>query len=76
MEGGNGVREANGITQFANGEPKRREAFLTKWRSRKPYRVADEVRNRISRKFRKVGSSGNYVPNGFEQDSPFTDLTD
>ena len=23
MEGGNGVREANGITQFANGEPKR-----------------------------------------------------
>ena len=24
MEGGNGVREANGITQFANGEPKRR----------------------------------------------------
>ena len=22
MEGGNGVREANGITQFAEGEPK------------------------------------------------------
>ena len=25
MEGGNGVREANGITQFANGEPKRKK---------------------------------------------------
>ena len=24
MEGGNEVSEANGITQFANGEPKRR----------------------------------------------------
>ena len=24
MKGGNGVREANGITQFAEGEPKRR----------------------------------------------------
>ena len=23
MKGGNGVREANGITQFAEGEPKR-----------------------------------------------------
>ncbi len=28
MKGGNGVREANGITQFAEGEPKRREVFI------------------------------------------------
>ena len=36
MEGGNGVREANGITQFAESEPKRREVFIPKRRSRKP----------------------------------------
>ncbi len=36
MEGGNGVSVANGITQFAEGEQKRREVCIPNRRSRKP----------------------------------------
>ena len=36
MEGGNGVREANGITQFTNGEPKLWRRVYPNDASRKP----------------------------------------
>ena len=36
MEGGKEASVASGITQFAEGEPKRREVFIPKRRSRKP----------------------------------------
>ncbi|MBR0239388.1 MAG: hypothetical protein IJQ39_14940 [Thermoguttaceae bacterium] len=36
MEGGNEASVASEITQFAEGEPKRREVFIPKRRSRKP----------------------------------------
>ena len=36
MEGGNGVRGANGITQFAEGEPKRWRRVYQNAASRKP----------------------------------------